>query len=50
MDGSMFRDLYKGLFWAALIGAIVLGGSCFGIGYAVKGCSGHPVVRWEKSK
>lgn len=50
MDGSMFRDLYKGLFWAAVVGAVLIAGGAFGAGYLLRGCDGHPSIRWVRTK
>lgn len=49
MDGSMFAGAFKGLFWAVVIGGVVLLGGGIACGYFLRGCDGHPVVRWERA-
>ena len=39
MDGSMFADAFKGFFWFCVIVVLAGGASCFGLGYAYKGCN-----------
>ncbi len=41
---------FRPLFWMMAIVMALGGVTCFGAGYAYKGCGGHPVVRWEKNK
>jgi hypothetical protein len=35
MDGSMFTDMYRGLFWVCIVVAALGGANCFGAGHYV---------------
>ena len=48
MDASMFNGAWKAMGIAVALGiAIALAGG-FAFGWALRGCAGHPVVRWER--
>jgi hypothetical protein len=48
MDGSIFADLYRGLFWGFILVVVLGGATCFGVGYAARGCEYRPHFEFRK--
>ncbi len=47
MDASMFNGMWKAMAVAVAIGiAVALAGGA-ALGWALRSCDGHPVIRWE---